>query len=178
MEGMKERGGYWTSADHMMCSDSNMNLYFLTPPVAGCYQDDDPTYANSDFNNFSRVDKFDSDLWNNDERFTPEEVERCMKEAGSLPLQIKETLIQVAEQQLSWKYPEESKSILTDTIGQSKQEEFKPKLLNFITAAPSPRKKRFVCLKDHSLVGSQLYEGKWLEELFGKEIPLEIDFVS
>jgi hypothetical protein len=166
----------------MLCNHvETMNLYFLDPLVAGCYQDDDPVYRTSAFNDFNRIDKFDSDLWNNDERFTPEEVDRCMKEASSMPLQIKETLIQVAEQQLSWKYQEESSNVVMDTIGSSSkqaQEEFKPKLLNFISAGPPARKKRFVCLKEHNLVGSQLYEAKWLEELFGKEIPLEIDFVT
>ena len=178
---MNAHDGYWTSADHMLCNHVEaMNLYFLDPLVAGCYQDDDPVYRTSAFNDFNRIDNFDSDLWNNDERFSPEEVDRCTKEATPLPLQIKETLIQVAEQQLSWKYPEESKTIVVDTIGQTKeaQEEFKPKLLNFITAAPVARKKRFVCFNDHKLVGSQLYEGKWLEELFGKEIPLDIDVVT
>jgi hypothetical protein len=72
MEGLQEKKGYWTSADHILCSPCDvMNLYFLTPTIAGCFQDDDPAYANSEFNNFSRIDSFDSDLWNNDERFTP-----------------------------------------------------------------------------------------------------------
>jgi GR25 family glycosyltransferase involved in LPS biosynthesis len=177
---MNSHDGYWTSADHMLCNHVEaMNLYFLDPLVAGCYQDDDPVYRTSAFNDFNRIDKFDSDLWNNDERFSPEEVDRCIKEANSLPLQIKDTLIQVAEQQLSWKYPEESQTIMTDTIGQqAKQEEFKPKLVNFLASPPQPRKKRFVCLKHHNLIGSDLYEAKWLQEIFGKEIPLEIDFVT
>ena len=75
IESIQQKEGYWTSADHMLCSPcERMNLFFLTPTIAGCYQDDDPNYANSDFNNFSRVDKFDSDLWNNDERFSKEEI--------------------------------------------------------------------------------------------------------
>lgn len=75
MEALRDHGGYWTSADHIMCSPcETMKLYFLTPTMAGCYQDDDPKYANADFNNFSRVDSFDSDLWNNDERFSPKEI--------------------------------------------------------------------------------------------------------
>ena len=54
----------------MICNPVDfLDIYFLDPLVAGCYQDDDPTYKTSDFNNFNRVDGFDSDLWNNDERF-------------------------------------------------------------------------------------------------------------
>lgn len=65
------RGGYYTSADHMVCNHiDNMKHYFLTPLVTGSYQDDDPKYANAQFNDFNRIDGFDSDLWNNDERFT------------------------------------------------------------------------------------------------------------
>ena len=178
--------GYWTSADHMLCNHvESMNLYFLDPLVAGCYQDDDPVYRTSAFNDFNRVDKFDSDLWNNDERFTPGEVDRCLQESKGAPLQIKDALIEVAEQQLSWKYEEEAQEeqkqkeeTINDTIGTKKDDEYKPKVLNFLTAAPSPRKKRFVCLEQHKLVGSDLYEGKWLEELFGKSIPLQIDSVT
>jgi GR25 family glycosyltransferase involved in LPS biosynthesis len=67
--------GYYTSADHMVCNRIDlMNIYFLDPLIAGCYQDDDPVYKNSDFNNFNRVDGFDSDLWNNDERFSENEI--------------------------------------------------------------------------------------------------------
>lgn len=74
-EAIQRQGGYWTSADHIMDGPCEfLNLYFASPLLAGCYQDDDPAYASSDFNDFSRVDKFDSDLWNNDERFTAEEV--------------------------------------------------------------------------------------------------------
>lgn len=74
---IKERG-YWTSADHMLFNPlDKMNVYVLDPLVAGASQDNDPAYLNSDFNDFSRIDKFDSDLWNNDERFSSEEVSRC-----------------------------------------------------------------------------------------------------
>ena len=65
------RGGYYTSADHMVCNQiESMKHYFMTPLVTGSYQDDDPKYANAEFNNFNRIDGFDSDLWNNDDRFS------------------------------------------------------------------------------------------------------------
>jgi len=72
---LKAKGGYWTSADHMICNlQEFMNIYFTNPLVAGCFQDDDPVYCASQFNDFSRLDKFDSDLWNNNEHFSKEEV--------------------------------------------------------------------------------------------------------
>lgn len=71
---IQQRGGYYTSADHMVCNRIDMKLYTLNTLVAGCYQDDDPKYKASEFNNFNRVDAFDSDLWNNDDRFTEKEI--------------------------------------------------------------------------------------------------------
>ena len=68
--------GYWTSADHVICNQvDTMNLYVVDPLVAGASQDDDPRYQTAEFNNFSRVDNFDSDLWNNDERFSKDEID-------------------------------------------------------------------------------------------------------
>ena len=78
LESIEKRGGYHTSADHMICNEIGMfKHYVINPTVAGCYQDDDPKYATSAFNDFNRVDGFDSDLWNNDERFTKGEIEKC-----------------------------------------------------------------------------------------------------
>ena len=72
---LKAKGGYWTSADHMICNlQGYMNIYFTNPLLAGCFQDEDPVYCASQFNDFSRIDKFDSDLWNNNEHFSKEEV--------------------------------------------------------------------------------------------------------
>jgi alpha(1,3/1,4) fucosyltransferase len=66
--------GIWTSADHILCSPEILTAYVARPLVAGCYQDEDPAYQTSKFNDFSRIDTFDSDLWNNDERFGPSEI--------------------------------------------------------------------------------------------------------
>jgi GR25 family glycosyltransferase involved in LPS biosynthesis len=73
LEDIAQRG-YTTSADHMVCNRMDMKHYVLNTLVAGCYQDDDPNYQTSEFNNFNRVDGFDSDLWNNDERFSEAEI--------------------------------------------------------------------------------------------------------
>ena len=70
-----EERGIFTSGDHMIVNHmENLNVYFIHPIVAGCFQDTDPIYQKSQFNNFERVDNFDSDLWNNTEVFTPDEV--------------------------------------------------------------------------------------------------------
>ena len=77
---IKERG-IFTSGDHMIVNhgDELLNIYFTTPLLTTCFQEEDPIYQKSQFNNFDRVDNFDSDLWNNNERFTKEEIERVLR---------------------------------------------------------------------------------------------------
>ena len=72
---VKEKG-IFTSGDHMIVNhgDDLLNIYFTTPLLASCFQENDPVYQKSDFNNFNRVDNFDSDLWNNTECFSKDEV--------------------------------------------------------------------------------------------------------
>jgi GR25 family glycosyltransferase involved in LPS biosynthesis len=150
---MEQKKGYWTSADHMMCSPCDtMNLYFLTPVVAGCFQDSDPAYANSEFNNFSRVDSFDSDLWNNDERF-------------SVPPSFLTDNFSI-------------KSLLTSiynsgtslTSAQAPVAPVAPVKYSgpsVINTEGKPTNVRFLTLDRHNLDFSSLYEGNWLCNLFG-----------
>jgi GR25 family glycosyltransferase involved in LPS biosynthesis len=83
---MIQERGIFTSGDHMIVNhgDDLLNIYFTTPLLARCWQDDDPVYQNSAFNDFSRIDKFDSDLWNNDEHFTETEI-RMAATGASVP---------------------------------------------------------------------------------------------
>ena len=77
---VKEKGVF-TSGDHMIVNhgDNLLNIYFTLPLLATCYQENDPIYQKSDFNNFNRVDNFDSDLWNNTDCFTKEETFAVLK---------------------------------------------------------------------------------------------------
>ena len=75
IKSIEEHKGIWTSADHVLFNSLNKeHVYVVNPLLARASQDDDPAYVNSDFNDFSRIDKFDSDLWNNDERFSVDEI--------------------------------------------------------------------------------------------------------
>ena len=90
MDLIQARDGYYTSADHMMCNQvDTFNLYFLRSQPVGCTQEDDPRYQKSNFNDFSRIDGFDSDLWTNDERFS--EAERAAAGAAA-PLDVRAAL--------------------------------------------------------------------------------------
>jgi GR25 family glycosyltransferase involved in LPS biosynthesis len=92
LDEINKHGGIWTSADHILFNSlDKMNVYCMDPFVAGALQDDDPAYINSDFNNFSRKDCFDSDLWNNDLRFSSDEISACLP----VDLDINEALRQI-----------------------------------------------------------------------------------
>ena len=72
--------GIFTSIDHMIVNHGSLlNIYFTTPLLATCFQDSDPNYQNADFNNFDRVDKFDSEIWNNVEYFKKEDIDAALR---------------------------------------------------------------------------------------------------
>ena len=137
--GIQQNGGYYTSADHMICNRvQDMKHYVLNPQVAGCYQDDDPKYASSSFNDFSRVDTFDSDLWNNNERFSEKEVAEalsCCKNPSEIP------------------------------IGKAFQDA-SPAL---IAKEVAKKAAKFYEIGEKIIEPSLLLEYKWLRELFGPE---------
>ena len=152
-----ERDGYYTSADHMVCNRvDKLNHYFLDPLVSGCYQDDDPKYQVSAFNNFNRVDSFDSDLWNNDDRFTVEEYGPLLKQTENEKIQIEQAL-------------KDGRQAETKTLSINK-ELVAPKL----SGPPQPPHRVFVVLDDHKFDAIHAYERQWLQELIGKDTPFRI----
>jgi len=127
LNAIMENNGIWTSIDHVLFNSlDKMNVYVMDPLVAGASQDNDPVYINSDFNNFSRLDNFDSDLWNNDERFSQEQLQRCFKNEKNLNIQ--------------------------------------EALRELYIVKPVAR---FVCLDTAGMSNDTIYEGPWLQELFG-----------
>jgi GR25 family glycosyltransferase involved in LPS biosynthesis len=148
--------GFWTSADHVLCNPVTvLKAYVFEPMIAGCYQDDDPAYANSQFNDFSRVDGFDSDLWNNNERFTDDPAFSTECE-GEL-----------------------------DIAAALRDARAAPKALHPVVkpavAAPEPVKpegRRFVALDKQKLDITHLYESKWLQHIFGDPKMFIIDPVN
>ena len=158
------RDGYWTSADHMLCNPiDKMNLYFLDPLVAGCYQDEDPKYANSAFNDFSRVDSFDSDLWNNDERFAKEEVGRLLEETKDAEINIGAAL-------------RDAKLGASAVVAAAPVEPIVP--IVPIVPPPTLFKHKLVCITEHNLDFDLIYEKEWIYELLGKPGPLSIEKVN
>jgi len=168
-----ERDGYWTSADHMVCNRvDRLNHYFLDPLVAGCYQDEDPRYQNSQFNNFSRIDGFDSDLWNNDERFTAQEVEKALQSPDATTLDIAKALQEGKRPPLE----EEPSSPKETTIG---KESVTPQtMLQLVAQPPSEAKRRFVALDEHKFDSVNAYEREWIQELIGKNNPFCVENIQ
>lgn len=157
VEYLKSRNGYWTSADHMMCNLQDfLNIYFLHPFTAGCFQDDDPVYQKSLFNDFSRVDTFDSDLWNNTERFSEEEVASVLD--MNKPLDILAAL-------------EDARTVGTvDVIGDVKPEQAKETLVSTtksqVQDLPKLGKRRLVSVAGPVMDSSKWYEFSWFKQIF------------
>ena len=64
-----QQEGCTTSIDHYLMRQG-LRTYVMRDLLATCFQENDPVYKASDFDNFQRVDTFDSDIWNNKECFT------------------------------------------------------------------------------------------------------------
>lgn len=152
---LKARDGYWTSADHMICNNVNeMNLYFLDPLVAGCYQDEDPAYKNSAFNNYSRVDSFDSDLWNNTDYFTEEEVQAALAENGSEGIRFGTAL------------GDARRTIQENTQAAA------------VAAGRSPDKSRVIYTFKKETASANYFEYKWLKSIFPETIDPQISYID
>jgi GR25 family glycosyltransferase involved in LPS biosynthesis len=65
----KEDGYRNISDQQILHSWTDLNIYVSDPIIAGCYQDTDPTYRSSNFNDIGRKDKFDSDIWTSHDSF-------------------------------------------------------------------------------------------------------------
>ena len=152
---IESSNGYWTSADHILCNPVNiLKAYVFDPLLAGCYQDDDPKYAMSQFNDFNRVDGFDSDLWNNDERWTPAEIESVMGGEIDIGKALKDA-----------RTPPSAPSGVAPSP-QPPSVQPPPLTPRAPTKLEKPFPRRLVCLDAHALQLKQLYEADWLLELF------------
>ncbi len=152
MDIIKERDGFFTSGDHMICNHGDkLNIYFPDPLLAGCTQEGDPAYDNSKFNNFDRIDTFDSDLWTNDERWSIEEVRTKTALSAANDLNIHEAVKDAYIQMTMVEVPEA-------VPVQAKVES--PTVTVYMINADADAK-------------SKLLEAEWLDELFGKEIVIK-----
>lgn len=72
--------------DHFLLNNLN-NKYYLNEFISKSYQEEDEAYNNSQFNNLTRTDNFDSDLWNNNDMHDPNiigSIEDIMKSPNNI----------------------------------------------------------------------------------------------
>jgi hypothetical protein len=70
----------FSGVDHLIgYPDVGLKTYIATPLLTYCYQESDPKYVNSQFNDLSREDTFDSDIWTNKDCFSAEEITACLE---------------------------------------------------------------------------------------------------
>jgi alpha(1,3/1,4) fucosyltransferase len=168
---MMKKGGFWTSADHIMCGpNSDITAYFLTPLVAGCYQDDDPAYAASEFNNFSRVDKFDSDLWNNDERFSKEDI------LSQIALSREDATLGNALDVIYGSAPVAHAAVAPAAVAHAAVAP--PNLGPIVLAGTKRLPFTFVALKEHNFDFSKLCESNWLFRIMGGITSVSVETVD
>uniref|UniRef100_A0A6C0DGY9 Alpha-(1,3)-fucosyltransferase FucT N-terminal domain-containing protein n=1 Tax=viral metagenome TaxID=1070528 RepID=A0A6C0DGY9_9ZZZZ len=95
----------FTVSDHLLGHPSvGLTKYFADPLLSYCFQEDDPVYVSSQFNDLHREDKFDSDIWNNKECFTEEElapfrnpITAPTSVLASIPEEVDESAVAAAE---------------------------------------------------------------------------------
>lgn len=71
MKKIIEEGGIWTSIDHMIMSMNKRGgeIYVHWESIGVSSQEGDKEYEETDYDNFGRKVNYDSDIWNNTERF-------------------------------------------------------------------------------------------------------------
>jgi GR25 family glycosyltransferase involved in LPS biosynthesis len=124
-----------TECDHFLGNHIiGLNKYVLTPLICHCFQDEDETYINSQFNDVNHTKSFDSDICNNTECFTDDEIE-----------------------------PFRSSSIL---------DESKVETVETVGILEIPKSKEIDIYYFNNNTPYELYEIKWIKEIFGKDINL------
>lgn len=63
----------YSGCDHLLVH-AGLQTYVATPLLAKCAQEEDPAYVHSQFNDLHREDQFDSDIWNNNDCFTIDDL--------------------------------------------------------------------------------------------------------
>jgi alpha(1,3/1,4) fucosyltransferase len=71
----------YSGCDHLL-GRAGLQTYVATPLLAKCAQEDDPSYIYSQFNDLHREDQFDSDIWNNNDCFSIQDLTPFFSESA------------------------------------------------------------------------------------------------
>jgi len=86
----------FTVSDHLLGHPSvGLVKYFTNPLLSYCFQEEDPVYVNSQFNDLHRTDTFDSDLWNNNECFTEDDLQPFRAESEQITRTVEQQITQI-----------------------------------------------------------------------------------
>jgi alpha(1,3/1,4) fucosyltransferase len=88
-----QANGIYTSIDHFLMHPAHgLTTYVLKDLISTCFQAEDPIYKTAAFDDFLRVDSYDSDIWNNKECFPLPEIDI------NEPIELWESFIDVLRQ--------------------------------------------------------------------------------
>ncbi len=170
------RDGFYTSGDHMIVNNHQiLNIYFSDPLIATCTQENDPAYAGSAFNDFSRKDSFDSDLWNNDERWTSEEREAALVNSEKLDINaVMHDILKAGLQQDAPVAPVDEPIKTTANIASISVNE-PPIILNKQEPVTIQIKQpmSIYMINGDPNAKNGIMESDWLEELFDRQIDIK-----
>jgi GR25 family glycosyltransferase involved in LPS biosynthesis len=68
----------YTSIDHYL-GRAGLKTYVANEMLTRCFQEGDEAYMTSKFDDFSRIDTFDTDIWNNNDCYSRADLENCFK---------------------------------------------------------------------------------------------------
>jgi GR25 family glycosyltransferase involved in LPS biosynthesis len=88
--------GIYTSLDHLLMglSLNNGKIFVHYPSVTYSFQDEDEDYKTTEFDNFNRIVKYDSDIWNNTDSFTEKDIQDCLAGTSTpAPVQAPESVL-------------------------------------------------------------------------------------
>lgn len=92
-----EQVGCFTSIDHFLGHPMfGLKKYVLNNLLTTCFQENDPDYIKAEFDNFKRIDTFDSDIWNNVDCWSEEEIKNKLKIRPSVKRVVEDILNQVS----------------------------------------------------------------------------------
>lgn len=97
-----EQIGCFTSIDHFLGHPMfGLKKYVLQDLITTCFQENDPDYIKAEFDNFKRIDTFDSDIWNNIDCWSEEEQQNKLAIRPSMNRLIQDVLYQVPSNQIT-----------------------------------------------------------------------------
>ena len=132
----------FAGCDHLL-THAKLCTYLTNPLLAKCFQDDDPVYVNSQFDKIQDTDNFDSDIRNDKDCFSIEDLVPFLNESAQVSVKepVKEPVKEVVQES----------SVQESSVQESSVQE-EPMTIFY--------------MGDKTDEPYQLYEGVWIEDMF------------